>query len=241
MKSSFDFDQNPTLTNNYDRGPRWFIPGYDASHAMAAVLLCDRIGEIGKILVIGAGGGIELTAFAREASGWSFTGVDPSAEMLSRARQKIDEAGATDRVSLVRGTAEDAPREAFDAATAFLALHFLPDDGARLRALREIHARLKHGAPFLMINGCTDMESPPFCRGPALIRCLRAPQRGARGDHRRSRAHAAGECSFAATRARGSTAGGSRFPRPAPLLRRHVGLWLDRIRLRADAASYRSL
>src|SRR5689334_1257184 len=131
MKSTFDFDQNPTLTDNYDRGPRWFIPGYDASHAMAAVLLRDRIGEVGRILVIGAGGGIELSVFAGEASGWSFTGVDPSAEMLSRAKQKIDEAGATERVSLIRGTAEDAPREAFDAATAFLALHFVPHDGAR--------------------------------------------------------------------------------------------------------------
>jgi len=168
MKSTFDFDQNPTLTDNYDRGPRWFMPGYDASHAMAAVLLRDRIGEVGRILVIGAGGGIELSVFAREASGWSFTGVDPSAEMLSRAKHKIDEAGATERVSLLRGTAEDVPREAFDAATAFLALHFVPDDGARLRALREIHARLKHGAPFLMINGCADMESPRFAEDQRL-------------------------------------------------------------------------
>ena len=39
------------------------------------------------------------------------------------------------------------PREAFDAATGFLALHLVPDDGVRLRALREIHARLKRGAP----------------------------------------------------------------------------------------------
>jgi tRNA (cmo5U34)-methyltransferase len=69
MKNTFDFDQNSTLTDNYDRGPRWFIPGYDASHAMAAVLLRDRIGEGGRILVIGAGGGIELSVFAREASG----------------------------------------------------------------------------------------------------------------------------------------------------------------------------
>jgi tRNA (cmo5U34)-methyltransferase len=162
MKNTLDFDQNSTLTDNYGRGPRWFIPGYDASHAMAAVLLRDRIGEGGGILVIGAGGGIELSVFAREASGWTFAGVDPSVQMLSRARQKIDEADATDRVSLVRGTAEDAPREAFDAATAFLALHFVPDDGARLRALREIHARLKDGAPFLMINGCADMQSSRF-------------------------------------------------------------------------------
>jgi tRNA (cmo5U34)-methyltransferase len=136
MKSTFDFDQNPRLSDNYDREPRWFIPGYDASHAMAAVLLRDLVGEVGRILVIGAGGGIELSVFAREASGWNLTGVDPSVEMLSRARQKIDEASATDRVTLVRGTAEDAPREAFDAATAFLGLHFVPDDGARLGALR---------------------------------------------------------------------------------------------------------
>jgi tRNA (cmo5U34)-methyltransferase len=131
-------------------------------------LLRDRIGEVGRILVIGAGGGIELSVFAGEASGWSFTGVDPSAEMLSRAKQKIDEAGATERVSLIRGTAEDAPREAFDAATAFLALHFVPHDGARLRALREIHARLKHGAPFLMINGCADTKSPRFAEDQRL-------------------------------------------------------------------------
>jgi|HubBroStandDraft_6_1064221.scaffolds.fasta_scaffold6190643_1 hypothetical protein len=35
--------------------PRWFIPGYDASHAMAAVLLRERIDEVGRILMIGAG------------------------------------------------------------------------------------------------------------------------------------------------------------------------------------------
>jgi len=88
--------------------------------------------------------------------------------MLSRAKHKIDEAGATERVSLIRGTAEDVPCEAFDAATAFLALHFVPDDGARLRALREIHARLKHGAPFLMINGCADTKSPRFAEDQRL-------------------------------------------------------------------------
>ena len=162
MKNTFDFDQNPTLTDNYDRGPRWFIPGYDASHMMAAVLLRDRIGENGRVLVVGAGGGIELSLFAREASGWTFTGVDPSAEMLSRAKQKLEEAGAADRVTLIRGTVENATRDTFDAATAFLALHFVPDDGARLRTLREIRARLKPAAPFLMINGCADMDSPRF-------------------------------------------------------------------------------
>jgi len=48
MMQEIDFDRNPALSDNYERAPRWFVPGYDASHAMAAVLLRDRIGEHGK-------------------------------------------------------------------------------------------------------------------------------------------------------------------------------------------------
>ena len=51
MKHETDFDRNPALSNNYEEAPRWFIPGYDTSHAMAAVLLRDRIGDRGRILV----------------------------------------------------------------------------------------------------------------------------------------------------------------------------------------------
>ena len=156
------FDRNRALSDNYEQGPRWFIPGYDASHAIAAVLLRDRIGEHGRILVLGAGGGVELSVFARECEGWTFTGIDPSAEMLALARRKVEAVGAAERISLIQGYIEDAPRQVFDAATAFLALHFVPDDGRRLHALRETRARLKSGAPFLMINGCTDMISPRF-------------------------------------------------------------------------------
>ena len=156
------FDRNQALSENYEQGPRWFIPGYDASHAMAAVLLRDRIGEQGQILVLGAGGGVELSVFARECEGWTFTGVDPSARMLALARQKVEAVGAAQRVALIQGYIEDAPKQKFDAATAFLVLAFVPDDGRRLRALREIRARLKPAAPFLMINGCTEMNSERF-------------------------------------------------------------------------------
>ena len=162
MAHETDFDRNPVLSENYEKAPRWFIPGYDASHAMAAVLLRDRIGERGRILVVGAGGGVELSVFARECAGWTFTGVDPSAEMLRQAKAKIEVAGAADRVSWVQGTVDKAPKEQFDAATAFLTLNFVPDDGHRLGTLREIHARLKPGAPYLMIVGCSDRNSDRF-------------------------------------------------------------------------------
>ena len=142
------FDRNPTASEDYPQGPRWFVPGYDASHAMAAVLLRDRIGEHGQILVVGAGGGVELSVFAGECQGWTFTGVDPSIEMLRQARVRLDSIGVLDRVKWVQGLVENSPRGPFDAATAFLALNFLPED-ERLATLREIHRRLKSGAPFL--------------------------------------------------------------------------------------------
>src|SRR5260370_11731772 len=162
MTDEADFDRSPTLSGNYEQAPRWFIPGYDASHAMAAVLLRDRIGERGRILVVGAGGGVELSVFARECQDWTFTGVDPSVEMLRQAKTKVEAAGAAARVSWFQGAVENSPREPFDAATAFLCLNFVPDDGHRLGTLREIHARLKPGAPFLMIVGCTDKNSARF-------------------------------------------------------------------------------
>lgn len=161
MTEQFDFDRNPALTENYERGPRWFVPGYDASHAMAAVLLHDRIGEDGRILVVGAGGGVELSVFARECQGWTFTGVDPSGEMLRQAKVRLETIGASDRMSCVQGVVEDSPLGPFDAATAFLCLNFLPEDG-RLATFREIHVRLNPGAPFLMIGGCSDKNSTRF-------------------------------------------------------------------------------
>ena len=60
------FDKNRALSTNYEQGPRWFVPGYDASHAMATVLLRDQVGERGRILVIGAGGGVEPSLLASE-------------------------------------------------------------------------------------------------------------------------------------------------------------------------------
>jgi tRNA (cmo5U34)-methyltransferase len=156
------FDRDPSLAANYERGPRWFVPGYDASHAMAAVLLRDRIGERGQILIVGAGGGVELSVFARECQGWTFIGVDPSAEMLRQANDKLESVGASDRVSWVQGTVENSPTGPFDAATAFLSLNFVPDDGSRLAALNEIRARLKSGSPFLIIDGCSDKNSARF-------------------------------------------------------------------------------
>lgn len=151
----------------YEQGPRWFVPAYEASHDMAAVLLQEFVPENGHILVVGAGGGIELAALAKAGPQWRFTGVDPAGPMLDMARGRLAALGMLDRVQLIQGFASDAPAGPFDAATCFLTLHFVPDDGTRLATLRDIHARLKPGAPFLLINGCLDKASPRFARDMA--------------------------------------------------------------------------
>lgn len=172
------FDRCPALSEAYEQGPRWFVPGYDASHAMAAVLLRDRIGDAGRILVLGAGGGVELSVFARESADWRFVAVDPSVEMLGKARRRLAEEHAEDRVEWIQGGIEAAPNVRFDAATAFLVLHFVPDDGRRLALLRELHSRLAPGAPFLVIDSCADVRSPRFAEDLRLY-CAYARRSGA--------------------------------------------------------------
>jgi tRNA (cmo5U34)-methyltransferase len=130
--SSFDFDANPDFVAEYDRGSPMFIPGYAASHAMAAAVLLDRIGPAGDILVVGAGGGIEIAAFNRLCSGWRCTGVDPSQAMLDLAGSRLAREAPGSGAALVQGVSADAPAGPFDAATAFYCLMFAPDDGTRL-------------------------------------------------------------------------------------------------------------
>jgi hypothetical protein len=69
--SRFDYDALPYIDADFDRLPRLFIPGYHASHAIAAVLLAEVIGESGHTLAIGAGGGGELGHLARDLARYS--------------------------------------------------------------------------------------------------------------------------------------------------------------------------
>ena len=94
-----DYDQRPDIVEDFDRLPRQFIPGYDASHGMAATLLKLAIGERGHILAIGAGGGAELARFAATSPDWQFTAVDPSQAMLARATERMARDGAGDRLT----------------------------------------------------------------------------------------------------------------------------------------------
>lgn len=132
------------------------VPGLHDMHRMAGILLSEHVPQDGRVLVLGAGGGLELRAFARAHPGWRFDGVDPSPEMIAQARDTLGTDGA--RVRFHQGYIEDAPGGPFDGATCLLTLHFLPRD-ERLRTLREVRRRLRPGAPFVMAHHSFPLEN----------------------------------------------------------------------------------
>ncbi|WP_260600198.1 class I SAM-dependent methyltransferase [Sphingomonas endolithica] len=125
------------------------VPGYADLHRMAMLLLAETAPEAANILVYGAGGGLELKAFAEAQPSWSLTGVDPSAEMLDLAREVLGP--IIDSVILQQGFIDDAPGGPFDGATCLLTMHFL-DRAARLYALRQLRLRLKPGARLVIAH-----------------------------------------------------------------------------------------
>src|SRR6187551_3110201 len=137
---------DPEAVKRYADGPPRFVPGFADLHRMTRILLAERAAPDAKVLVLGAGGGLELKALAAAEPRWTFVGVDPAPAMLKLAEQALGPFNA--RVRLQQGYIDDAPDGPFDAATCLLTLHFLDAD-ERWRTAREIHRRLKPGAPFV--------------------------------------------------------------------------------------------
>lgn len=146
MLASFD---DPEMVGQYAEGARKFLPGFDDLHRLTGVLLAERAPETARVLVLGAGGGLELRALADLYPGWTFVGVDPSATMLNEARRAVGPHAA--RVEFCEGYIDDAPEGPFDAATCLLTLHFL-DAEERLRTVTELNRRLRPRAPFVAVH-----------------------------------------------------------------------------------------
>lgn len=134
---------------HYAEGPPRQVPGFAGLHRMMNLLLAETVPDDAQILVLGAGGGLEIQALADFRPGWLFSGVDPSADMLQLAREITAEHAA--RVDLREGYIQDAPAGPFNAATSLLTFHFIPRE-QRLETLREIRRRLKPGAPFVLAH-----------------------------------------------------------------------------------------
>jgi tRNA (cmo5U34)-methyltransferase len=141
---------DPKAVARYAEGPRRFVPGFESLHRMTGILLAEHVPSDAAVLVLGAGGGLELKAMAEAYPAWRFVGVDPSEQMLEMAARTLGP--LANRVDLVQGYIEDAPAGPFDAATCLLTLHFLKAP-ERQRTAQDVRRRLKPGAPFVVAHG----------------------------------------------------------------------------------------
>lgn len=143
------FFSNPGEVATYAERVARHVPGLRDLHRMIGLLLAERVPAGGRILVLGAGGGLELKAMAEMQPTWRFDGVDPVPLMLDQARATLGD--LTSSVMFHEGYIDDAPDGPFDGATCLLTLHFLEVDERR-RTLEEMHRRLKPGAPLVTVH-----------------------------------------------------------------------------------------
>ena len=135
--------------NSYADGAFRQVPGLAGLHRMTELLLAERVPEKGRVLVLGAGGGIELANLASTHPDWRLDGVDPSEAMLEAARRATHD--FADRVTLHKGTIEVAPDGPFDGATSLLVFHFVPLSD-RLDTLKAMRQRMRPGAPLVLAH-----------------------------------------------------------------------------------------
>jgi tRNA (cmo5U34)-methyltransferase len=149
MSKATDVFTDPQAVAKYAEGPPRLVPGFADLQRMSMLLLAESAPQDARILVVGAGGGLELKLFAEHQPAWRFDGVDPSAEMLKLAEATLGPLAT--RVDLHHGYIDTAPDGPFDAAACLLTLHFIPPE-ERSRTLREMQRRLKPGAPLVVAH-----------------------------------------------------------------------------------------
>lgn len=116
-----------------------------------------RPGE--AVLDVGCGTGTLALALVADNPTAAVTGIDPSPEMVQRARRKAAKAGRS--VAFEIGVVEDLPfaDETFDVVTSSLMWHHLPTE-IRAAALAEVRRVLKPGGRFVLMDFARESHSP---------------------------------------------------------------------------------
>ena len=116
-----------------------------------------------QVLVVGSGTGMEIINLCQRNPHWRFTGVEPSADMMTIAKSRLKTRGFQERVNLHQGYVDSLPAtKVMDAATLILVMHFIPNDGSKLLLLQNIAKRLKPGANLVLADLHGERESASF-------------------------------------------------------------------------------
>lgn len=141
--------------NHYDKNIRILFPQYEFLLALLGPIFKSEITSENKekILVVGSGTGAEIESLYFQIPQLQFTGVDISPDMVKIAESRLRKTIPKSSFELVTGSVKDlSDVKKYKGATLLLVLHFLPDDGSKLKLLKEISARLSSSAQFVMAD-----------------------------------------------------------------------------------------
>jgi len=150
----------------YERLQSQVIPGYGSLARLSVALLAASplaSRPEAEVLVAGCGTGAELLEAVAQRPDWRLTALDPSAEMLQEARQRL---GDTPRITWQQSTVEAFLAESgagagiagaagdgrFAGALSVLVLQSLPDDGSKLAFLTALARSLQPGAQLVLVD-----------------------------------------------------------------------------------------
>lgn len=132
----------------------------------------QRLAELARleggqsVLDVGCGtGALALAAKGFVGAGGQVTGVDPSPEMVARARRKAGKVGVEATFDVATVESLPFPDGSFDTVLSSLMLHHLSDDGLE-RGIHEVARVLKEGGRFLAVDigGRPGKGHGPFLR-----------------------------------------------------------------------------
>lgn len=120
---------HPKIVEAYDAHIRNLIPAYELVHLSIQSILTTHLHHEAKILIAGCGTGYELQYLAEQFPNARFVAIDPSTEMIKKAKSRIQNSVSSSRVEFVHGDTsvlEHYP-DYFDAALSILVSHFIAE------------------------------------------------------------------------------------------------------------------
>ena len=145
----------------YDLTVQQLIPGYASLARLAVALLAASpvAGRLGaSVLVAGCGTGAELVEARSQRHDWQLLAIDPSAEMLAAAQQRL---APSSELRWQQTTVEALDAEAaFAGALSVLVLQSLPDDGTKLAFLSALARNLEPGGQLVLVDLMAPERSP---------------------------------------------------------------------------------
>lgn len=146
----------------YDKQREKMAPIKDALHFFIKAILND-LPKNAHILCVGVGTGEELLLLAEAFPDWRFAAVEPASDMMAICKEKVAQAGISNRCEFHEGyLGTFTASKLFDAATSILVAHFIPDRGDRVSYYSAIAKHLKSGGLFINADLSVDMESDDF-------------------------------------------------------------------------------